>query len=313
MGEKDIVEKTLESYNEVFADIVNVLLFKGERIIQPEDLVDQTPRAMYKADDRIREVERDVAKRWVKNNIRIACIGLENQTKADPYMPLRVMGYDGVEYQTQLRDLKDGESPCPVVTLVLYFGYKGHWNAPLSILETLEVPDILKPFVTDVKVNLFEIAYLSWDQVNLFQSDFREVARYFVQIRESGEYYPSNDELKHIHSVLQLLNVMDHDHRFENVANERQEAKEIRTMSEWLTRVINEGEARGMKKGIAEGEARGMKKGIAEGMAAGRVEGQLVTLTDLVRKNLLSVKDAADQAGMSVTEFCRKAGLPIQQ
>ena len=66
MGEKDIVEKTLESYNEVFADIVNVLLFKGEQIIQPEDLVDQTPRAMYKADDKIREVERDVAKRWVK-------------------------------------------------------------------------------------------------------------------------------------------------------------------------------------------------------------------------------------------------------
>ena len=97
MGEKDIVEKTLEAYNEVFADIVNVLLFKGDRIIQPEDLVDQTPRAMYKADEKIREVERDVAKRWVKNNIRIACIGLENQTKADPYISLRVMGYDGVE------------------------------------------------------------------------------------------------------------------------------------------------------------------------------------------------------------------------
>lgn len=29
MGEKDIIEKTLESYNDVFADIVNVLLFKG--------------------------------------------------------------------------------------------------------------------------------------------------------------------------------------------------------------------------------------------------------------------------------------------
>ena len=108
MGEKDIAEKTLEAYNEVFADIVNVLLFHGEQIIRPEDLVDQTPRAMYKADDKIREVERDVAKRWVKNNIRIACIGLENQTKADPYISLRVMGYDGVEYRNQLRDMKKG-------------------------------------------------------------------------------------------------------------------------------------------------------------------------------------------------------------
>ena len=30
MAEKDIVEKTLEAYNDVFADIVNVLLFNGK-------------------------------------------------------------------------------------------------------------------------------------------------------------------------------------------------------------------------------------------------------------------------------------------
>ena len=30
MAEKDAAEKTLESYNDVFADIVNVLLFKGK-------------------------------------------------------------------------------------------------------------------------------------------------------------------------------------------------------------------------------------------------------------------------------------------
>ena len=30
MAEKDISEKILESYNDVFADIVNVLLFDGE-------------------------------------------------------------------------------------------------------------------------------------------------------------------------------------------------------------------------------------------------------------------------------------------
>ncbi len=30
MGQKDIAEKTLEAYNDVFADIVNVLLFNGK-------------------------------------------------------------------------------------------------------------------------------------------------------------------------------------------------------------------------------------------------------------------------------------------
>ena len=35
MAEKDISEKILESYNDVFADIVNVLLFNGEKVIDP--------------------------------------------------------------------------------------------------------------------------------------------------------------------------------------------------------------------------------------------------------------------------------------
>ena len=40
MAEKDKVQKTLESYNDVFADIVNVLLFDGKRIIDENDLTD---------------------------------------------------------------------------------------------------------------------------------------------------------------------------------------------------------------------------------------------------------------------------------
>jgi predicted transposase YdaD len=129
--------------------------------------------------------------------------------------------------------------------------------------------------------------------VNLFRSDFREVARYFVQMREDGEYKPSDDELEHIESVLQLLNVMDKDHRFETEINDRKTGKEVRKMSEWLTRVINENQAIGEAKG--------------------RAEGKFELLVSLVRKNLLSIKDAAEQADMTETEFCRKAGLPIRQ
>ena len=102
MAEKDITERILLAYNDVFADVVNGLLFKGQQFISPEDLVDQAPRASYKADGKIRGIERDVAKRWLKNNIRIACVGLENQTEPDADMVLRVYGYDGAEYRSQL-------------------------------------------------------------------------------------------------------------------------------------------------------------------------------------------------------------------
>ena len=45
MGAKDVVEKTLEEYNDVFADIVNVLLFHGQRIIKEDELDDALPRS----------------------------------------------------------------------------------------------------------------------------------------------------------------------------------------------------------------------------------------------------------------------------
>ena len=35
MGEKDMSEKILEDYNDVFSDIVNVLLFHGQELIEP--------------------------------------------------------------------------------------------------------------------------------------------------------------------------------------------------------------------------------------------------------------------------------------
>ena len=73
-----------------------------------------------------------------------------------------------------------------------------------------------RPFVNDYKVNLFEIAFLSREQVNLFQSDFRIVADYFVQKREKGDYIPKPQEFVHVQETLQLLSVMTGDHRFED-------------------------------------------------------------------------------------------------
>ena len=62
MNEKDITEKTLEAHNDVFADIVNALVFGGRKGIDPEALSDATPTSQYKMDGKIHEQERDVAK-----------------------------------------------------------------------------------------------------------------------------------------------------------------------------------------------------------------------------------------------------------
>ena len=50
MGAKDMTENYLEAYNDVFADIVNVLLFQGKRLVNPKQLRNSRAHAVYKAD-----------------------------------------------------------------------------------------------------------------------------------------------------------------------------------------------------------------------------------------------------------------------
>ena len=64
MGEKDTVEKTLEAYNDVFVDIVNGFLFQGESVLKENSLSDAQPFSMYKADGKLHQMERDIAKYW---------------------------------------------------------------------------------------------------------------------------------------------------------------------------------------------------------------------------------------------------------
>jgi hypothetical protein len=249
MAEKDISEKALEGYNDVFADIVNVLLFGGKRLVSEDDLEAATAFSYYKA-DKPREQERDVAKYWKKQQIRIALYGFENQTEPQDGFPIRIIGYDGAAYREEmaLNDAarRKGEKPMPyypVVTLVLYFGEK-HWDKPTRLLECFDVPEELKPFVNDYKINLFEIAHLTEEQASMFTSDFRIVADYFIQMRKNKDYVPKREVITHVKELLQLMSVMTGDHRFEEAYDNDFERRET-TMCEVLDRVENRGRSEG--------------------------------------------------------------------
>ena len=161
--EKDLSEKILEEYNDVFADIVNGIVFKGKPIIQPEELQNTMLEAMYRSvgNGKIRSQERDVAKIWKKNGIKIALCGLENQTMVDKYMPLRIMGYEGISYRDML---KNGSADVyPVMTLVLYFGDE-HWQSPKSVKGIFaDKPywEEMDGYLNDVKANICEVAFLT--------------------------------------------------------------------------------------------------------------------------------------------------------
>ena len=248
MGEKDITEKTLASYNDVFSDIVNGLLFDGRHIVDPDALSDVSPYSMYKADGRIHEQERDVSKFLktagnTEQEIRIAFLGFEHQTRYDKDMPLRVISYDGAAYRAEL----SSKERYPVITVVLYFG-NTHWESNRTLHEAVSVPEDLKPYVNDYRVNLFEIAFMTDSEINRFHSDFRIIADFMAHKRADPDYI-STDTTAFIHTdeVLKLMTLLTDDDRYELTINAQ--GGKPNNMCEMLDRV----EARGMMKGRAEG------------------------------------------------------------
>ena len=255
MAEKDITEKNLEALNDVFADIVNVLLFKGEQVINEKDLEADTTKSMFKADGKIHEQERDVSKFWKNGEIRISILGIENQTAQDSDMPLRVISYDGASYKQQLLDKKQ-KKRYPVATLVLYFGTEEKWSKAKHLYDCFEVPEKLKSFVNDYKINVFNIAFLSSKTIAMFKSDFKIIAEYFRAKRLNQKYKGSKEKLKHANETLKMFSALTGDDSFEKVYNEGNFKKGGITMCDVVERIRDEGITAGINKGIAEEKER---------------------------------------------------------
>lgn len=300
---KDQTEKKLEDFEDVFADIVNVLLFDGKRLVKEEDLETGMVRSSYTVGGKFDPQERDTKKYWRNGQVRLAVFGLENQTGEDPDFPFRGIAYDGADYRDQLRTRarirrenakrkNTGKAPkhlpsfYPVVTLVLYFG-DSRWNGSPHLKDHLTIPDGLEDYVSDYTLNLFEIAYLTDEQVEMFTSDFRYVAEYFVGNRKVKEgtiptfNYPI-EKMRHVEAVIELLNAVTNTDRFSD-----------------LGRLISE---RGNESMFTTAIDEAEMKGKAEGKAEGIIE----TLISLVKDGLITLKEAARRANMSESAFSQK-------
>ena len=290
MNEKDTTEKLLEDYNDVFADIVNILIFDGKERIKADSLEDNKINSAYKAEDgKLHEMERDVSKYWKEGKTNLLVVGIENQTKAEKLMPARIIGYDGASYRSQLLKSTGRSSKkklTPVVTIVLYFGLT-RWNKPKNLKDILDIPTGLEDFVSDYKINVFEIAFLPEETVNRFKSDFRLVAKYFTNIRKNPYYIPEDEnEIKHVDAVLKFLSIMSGSEKalekFMSIGE-----REVKNMSDGpLTKLYY--------KGVSDGKEQGLEQGIEKGREQGIIQG--------VNETLLKVYLNCRGKGMSIEE-----------
>ena len=295
MKQKDITEKLLEDYEDVFADIVNVLLFDGKQLISPDALVTSNVKSHYKAgDNKLHEQERDVMKLWKDKGVNIAIYGIENQTKAEKVMPLRILSYDGASYRAQLLRGSSGRL-CPVVTIVLYFGWKSHWNQPKTLKKILHIPTELDAYVNDYQIHVFEVAWLSDRQVSMFKSDFHIVADFFTQLRKNNDYVPSATRIKHVDEVLKMLTVFGHAPQFEKLVTTKK-SKEVFTMCEAIDKIEEVAKFLGIEQGIQEGIQQGIDherhSRIEQMLKKGKTPAEIADFCDYTMNEIINVQNA---------------------
>ena len=230
------------------------MIFAGEQRILPESLENTAVHSQYKADDeKVHELERDVAKYWKDQDVQLAICGIENQSSVEKYMPFRIIGYDGTAYRSQLQDKR--KEILPVMTIVLYFGTEHRWYGKRNIKGLMKIPEGLDDYINDYKMQVFEVALLTEEQISRFRSDFKIVANFFVQKRKNKDYIPDDPtEIKHIDEVLKLLQVMTGDEHYKEVIRKK---KGVRSMCDVAERLEKMGIAKGIEIGKSEGIIEG--------------------------------------------------------
>ena len=321
MAEKDIAEHNLANYPDIFADIINACIFIltgrwPSRPVRPEELVDAPSRNYYRSGGKTRALARDVVKFWTAGETVLCLMGLENQTKVDPDMPLRVIGYEGGDYRRQAtrRDeaaqnkgeggrkrRRKKQKPYPILTIVLYFGTKRRWpKNKRNLLDLFTgVDESLRPLLNNCRLNVVELAFLTEEQAAAFKSDFRIVVDYLRQTRLNREYVPSDQVIVHVEAVMHLLSALTGDSGLVENLPDIQKRGEPMTVRNFF------GEAR------QEAKAQGIQIGKAEGIQIGKAEGFLGALFSCVQDGLLQLSDAAKKAGMTEDEF--RARMPAHE
>lgn len=304
MGKRDTLTKSYLSENHVFADVVNYFLYQGGQVVQPEQLIAMdttllTVPAGIGSDEQALQRHRDVVKQITAKDdtdIRYSILGLELQSVQDATMPVRVMLYDAMQYDEQIKENKrrhqekkehgEGDEYLsgfhredrlkPVITLVVYFG-SDPWTAPRTLRELMvEMDEEMQRVLSDYELLLIVPAEMSDEKIMLLQTNLREVLLML-------KYSKSKTQLKRV--------VQENESRFRKM--ERKAAMIVKEFTKWEFEVDEEDETVDVCEAV--------KEWAAEEQEIGRIQG----IEQMAAKML--------NEGFSVNMVVRITGLSVDE
>ncbi len=172
MGRADVYESDYLENAEVFADLVNGVLYQGKAVVKPQELEEQDGELRSLFYDDVKKAVRDKVKLW--RGTVLAVLVVENQTKVDYRMVTRAMLSESMAYDKQWKEfrvknraakslmteemknnitdrgmltedefisgMRKKDRFIPVITIVVYFGKEKPWDGAKTLYELLVLP-----------------------------------------------------------------------------------------------------------------------------------------------------------------------------
>lgn len=266
MAEKDILEKILLSYADVFADCENSLVYKGKRVLKPEELLPAPTESFYHGPGQYSDTKENCVQvqnqfcdvsfyRVDKGNIRAQYM-IGNETRLKKRQVLRKASYQGGAYRGQL---ESGKPTYPVMGIVLDWTYKSS-RIPVSLRELLirdgAASEELEQ-IDEVRLKVFHMKNLSEEVRRRFTSDMGFV----VDFLNEGHFDKrKNQKIVHMEALCEMMKAITNDIRFtdavKGLMKKQEEGREI-IMCEYIDMLEARGEERGRAIGEEIGEERG--------------------------------------------------------
>ena len=256
---KDIVEKEFVVFPDVAADVINVLLYQGEKVADKDGLMAGPTESVYQGKKKLRNQYEDICKYKFSDGAIHLMYLIANQSRADGKMLLRKAGYTGGIYREQYEGkMKDA---CPVIEFVLYWG-ETRWRSNRSIRKMFGKKKISEKewkYVDNLELYVFEMRRLQKETRELFESDMRIVVDFLAE----GNRYCSDRKVVHKAALIKMLKVLSGDTDVDGIEDWLEE-QGIREEDEVkVCELFDQYERKGRKEGRKEGEALGMEKGEA--------------------------------------------------
>lgn len=313
---------------ERFSALCNYYFFNHDPVIRPDDITDTdtaevTGHSHQKTRDLLRKVtvggETDVG-------IRLCFVGLETENYVNYAEAVKIMGYDFGRYDRQVQDIrkkreedtgrKDFLSPIgeddrliPVVTLVLCLT-DDDWNGPRSLHDMLRIPNSLKDYVSDYRLNVINPKQMSDNDISRFPPDLRaflDFVRHSGSAADIKKFIDKNSETYKIidRDTYDMINLYSGNKL--TVIEEGGECRVCRGIDELIEQSIAEGEARGIAEGktigIAEGKTIGIAEGKTIGIAEGEARGKVSSVDELMKNSGIELVKACAMLSMTVEEY----------